>query len=288
MPGFEHFKNVCSLIYLEEKNHIYVIRNEKYWKGCDLHSSTRITQEMFQKFNAKLIATNVLKSKKLHNIQQYGEFLLQENPVEALVEKWNRDGRDAANYGTRVHKFIETFFKYQNENVFDNLPEDLMIDILSFQQVYDSQIKRKWQPFMFEMAIFDRDYPIAGSVDALFVKKDVVQESEIKSVIMCDWKTSKKDFEFEANSYCKSAQGPFNFLPDCKLSRYRMQQNIYRYILEKSKNEYNVKVEEMYLCVLIKNEKKCKLIKIDRLEDSIIEAGLEYYFQKIKSNFKKK
>lgn len=279
LQGESYFKDTLPLITLRESDHTYIIRNDEFHEGVLLHSTTKIVQSMFSPFLAHVIAKNIVKSKNPATIAKYKSILNGSDSPELLVNKWKDAGVLAAKYGTNVHKYIETFLlHFENEDYRENInmSGEYIKDISSFKDFYDTiVVPQKWTPFILEMAIFDRDYPIAGSVDAIF---KVAAEKD--RFIMCDWKTSKTSLRLEGKkNYGKYGKGPLSKMKDNKINRYFLQQNIYRYILEKKKNCYNIVITDMYLCVLVKN-KHFEFIPVDFIDNCIIEQVIEHYLQK--------
>nr|WIE95415.1 hypothetical protein [Microctonus hyperodae filamentous virus] len=286
--AIQHFYETLNLITLDESTHTYSIRDKLYWPDQQrLYSSTQICQRLFQPFMANVIAHNICRSKNAATREKYADILAREDPETELKKKWQLEGQQAAKFGTALHKYIENFYK-SSTTTDDNivLDSNLQKQIDTFQQFHEAHVATQWQPFIMEMAIFDRDYPICGTIDSLFITKtQTYNENLMKnggkkiSVIMCDWKTCKQDLFLPCKYRVTYGRGPLADLPDTKINRYALQQNIYRYILEKDINNYNVIVEEMYLVCFIKDgEGGYRKVPVERFDNRLVEKCILYFF----------
>jgi len=84
---------------------------------------------------------------------------------------------------------------------------------------------------------------IAGTVDFVARHAD-------DTVSIYDWKRSEKvihaDGNIQRNSY-QTQEGPLGDLDDSRFSRYSIQQNLYKWLLE---SKYGCRVRSMHLVVL--------------------------------------
>ena len=110
-----------------------------------------------------------------------------------------------------------------------------------------------------EKKIYYPKYNVAGTVDCLFKNSD-------GNYVMVDWKRSKKLIVKGTNQPDKRGfqieiEGLTN-LSNCSYYRYCIQQNMYKYILEK---EYNITISEMILAVLHENYPNYHTIKLPEM-----------------------
>ena len=81
-----------------------------------------------------------------------------------------------------------------------------------------------WRAFRTEWVIFGEEENIAGSID-------LTAQNATGQLALIDWKrTSSLDSKFFSPW---KMLPPLNHVPDCAVWHYRLQLNIYRYILEK-------------------------------------------------------
>ena len=163
----------------------------------------------------------------------------------AKLEEWDYAGSLARETGTFLHKQIENHFhKIPTENIFHfkyngirRTPKediDISKEISFFKNFLSTE---KVNPFRTEWRIYDKNLEIAGTID--FICKN-----EGKYDIY-DWKRSKK-VSPHAKVYSYGLNG-LEEVPDTSYYHYCLQQNLYKYILEKN---YGISVNAMYLVVL--------------------------------------
>lgn len=172
------------------------------------------------------------------------------NQVEAakLREVWESKGAIASQAGTFLHKQIEDYLNGKQ------IP-DLLCDVcyngnfVKHNETVD--ISREWSyfkaferntvfhPFRTEWRIYDADARIAGTLDFVCCCPDGTYE-------IYDWKRSNKIDPTERNPWANGLNG-LERLTDTSYIHYCLQQNLYRYMLQKN---YGIKVSRMNLVVL--------------------------------------
>ena len=231
--------------------------------GVDFRSVSNVVGMFFKEFDAVGISLK----------KCYG------NEVEAakLREVWESKGAIASQAGTFLHKQIEDYLNGKQ------LP-DLLCDV-SYNGNYVKcnetvDISREWsyfkaferntvfRPFRTEWRIFDADARIAGTLD--FVCECVDGTYEIY-----DWKRSNKIFPTERNPWASGLNG-LEHLTDTSYIHYCLQQNLYRYMLEKN---YGIKVSRMNLVVLHPELPTYKVVPVPPME-----RELNIILNKIKFN----
>lgn len=160
----------------------------------------------------------------------------QQDVVEEFIK--NRD--EAAEKGTYLHGQIEHFLKGEE---FD--AEIREFDL--FKKFYEQVILPKGFEFVeAEKRILLEEYNVAGTVDALFKKPNRDE------YILLDWKRSKKLVidGFPRKYGYGYALSELSHLDNSSYYKYALQQNVYKYILEK---KYGLLVSSMNLIVLHEN-----------------------------------
>ena len=160
---------------------------------------------------------------------------------------------EAAEKGTFLHKQIEN---YLTCNEFNNDSKEFDF----FLQFYENEIKKRNLVFFdAERRIHSNKYNVAGTIDCLLKKNDKDE------YVMLDWKRSKKliiDGRPRIFGY-GYALSELNYLDNSSYYKYCLQQNIYKYIIEK---ENSIKISSMQLVVLHENYSKYEIVKVKEME----------------------
>jgi hypothetical protein len=165
-----------------------------------------------------------------------------------LREVWESKGAVASQAGTFLHKQIEDYLNgksvpdllcdvcYEGEYV--RLSE--RVDI-SREWNYFKAFERdvKFVPFRTEWRVYDAETRMAGTLDFVCACADGTYE-------IYDWKRSNKIDPTEVNRWSSGVNG-LEHITDTSYTHYCLQQNLYRYMLEKN---YGIKVSRMNLVVL--------------------------------------
>lgn len=263
--NLQHFKNK-NFVTLQHYNHEYIINDKEgfnLWKDVKLTSASKISGSLYI-FPAKTIATKIISSVKKND--KYDHFKQFPNGVELLMQHWTDIGKLAAQKGTLLHTLIENFFLHgqidKDYEYGDDVLANVSIELKKFQYFFENYIKKNdLLPIQLEFSIIDRDYPIVGTFDSLFANYPLSYQGGGKLVVtMFDWKTCNK-----------------KKLDDKTYKKYELQQNIYKYILEKEKNQYNIVVKDMYLVIFnnFSDEKEYILRKVEHLLPIYVEHCIE-------------
>ena len=191
------------------------------------------------------------------------------NEVEAakLREAWESKGCVASQAGTFLHKQIEDYLNGKE------IPE-LLCDV-SYQGEYVKMnervdISREWSyfkaferntrftPFRTEWRVYDADTFMAGTLDFVCECSDGTYE-------IYDWKRSNKIDPAERNPWANGFNG-LEHLTDTSYSHYCLQQNLYRYMLQKN---YGIKVSRMNLVVLHPDLPAYRVVPIPPMEREV-------------------
>jgi hypothetical protein len=202
-------------IEFQEEGHVYTICGDRGYTSC-----TTWTKSFFEKFNPDAILDKMMSSPNWTTSKYFGK------DRQTIKDEWSANGKQAAEFGTAMHKHIELFYKGAP------LPPIVSIELAYFNRFQSDH--PELVPFRTEMMIYDEDIKICGSVDMLFRNED-------NTLSIYDWKFSK---EIQTNSYGKKGLGPMSELNDCNTTHYSLQLNLYREILEK---KYGFVIREMVL-----------------------------------------
>jgi ATP-dependent exoDNAse (exonuclease V) beta subunit len=223
-----------QFISFEPTKHIYKVNNEEYI------SVTTVIHNYFPKFDPDKVIKKMMNSKNWSSSPYFGM------STESIKNKWNSNGKSAADSGTILHESIENYY-LSNQKIISTDP--------FFNQFLKFHNDHKLSPYRTEWRIFSDDHKIAGSIDIVFCGS---KEGIVK---IYDWKKCKK-IHF-TNSY-EHGLHPLEHFPHCNHSHYTLQLNIYKYILE---NYYGLFVEE--LAIIVFSEDNYQKIVLDDKQDDI-------------------
>lgn len=193
--------------------------------------------------------------------------------AQQLKEQWECVGQKASFAGTHLHKQIEDFlngddymapmcrFTYDG----DFIHEDTIINIdkeIEFFMKFAEEVD--FTPFRTEWRVFDEELGMAGTIDLTCSRKDGTFE-------FYDWKRSRSLIDDNGN-VCKINK--FNLcginglehIADCSYWHYTLQQNLYKYIVEKC---YGLKISAMHLVVLHPDYNRYHIIEVPDMPHEI-------------------
>ena len=151
--------------------------------------------------------------------------MLHDNEILVL---WDRKRDHAANSGTWMHAMLEHALNgYQIEA--GPMEAELRAAIRVLGNIGDVHV------FRTEWCVHAPEEDLAGSIDL------VLKIKTKNEFILLDWKRSEK-LQSKYNAYGKNMKVPLDHVPDCQGEHYRLQLNIYRWVLEKY---YDIKVVRM-------------------------------------------
>lgn len=216
-------------IDFEPEEHIYLYQGRER-----LLPVSNLAGWFFDEFDALRTAENQWKYKGID--------------IEESLNGWDYCGKQASEVGTFVHAQTESYFKdgtfethypftYQGQQETISLEKEKQ-QFLHFVEDYHIQ------PYRQEWPVYDKDLNIAGTIDLICRESD-------GSFTIYDWKRSRK----VVNDLGQPITEAFNqrmskngiCLPDTIFYHYCVQQNLYRYMLEK---HYGIKVKALNLVVL--------------------------------------
>lgn len=230
-----------------EKEHIYMLND------TEMRSVSSIVAMFFREFD-----TVGISLKKC-----YGN----ETEAAKLREVWESKGSVASQAGTFLHKQIED---YLNGKEIPDLLCDVCYEGNYVKCRHTLDISREWSyfkaferntpfiPFRTEWRIYDTDARMAGTLDFVCACPDGTYE-------IYDWKRSNKIDPAERNPWANGLNG-LEHLTDTSYSHYCLQQNLYRYMLEKN---YGIKVSRMNLVVLHPELPSYRVVSIPPMEHEV-------------------
>ena len=168
--------------------------------------------------------------------------------VEEMLDRWDRCRRMASEVGTFMHLQTERYFR---DGVFDTVysfvdgeatvPVSIEREKAHFLRFVE---EHRIRPYRQEWPIYDLDLNIAGTVDMICREDD-------GSFTIYDWKRSGKVVDAAGVPLTEGFNGKTGFngisLPDTPFYHYCIQQNLYRYMLQR---DYGIRVGGMNLVVL--------------------------------------
>jgi hypothetical protein len=245
-----------------EYGHKYEVLTDKNSKYT---SVTTWIHQLFPKFNADEIITNIMKSKSWGPGHKYWGMTAEE-----IKQSWTNNGNAVATAGTNMHYNIECFMN--NCNLSSGYTHKDLLDyyLNNSNDKYDYD---EWQfflnfikdfphlkPYRTEWLIYDEDVKLSGSIDMVYENAD-------GTLSIYDWNSSK---EISGdNVYNKFAIEPeIKHIPDTNFWHYSLQLNLYKKLLER---KYGKKVKDLYLVRLHPNHpnKTYELIPVPSLDKEI-------------------
>lgn len=190
-------------------------------------------------------------------------------PIYESLDKWDRIGRQASEVGTFVHLQIENYFKtgtYESVYYFNDNGKIQPINIAEeMKQFKNFVVDFKIKPYRQEWPIYDTDINVAGTID-------LICKNGNGNYVIYDWKRSGKVVDNMGNPKIRGYNGKTScrgiVVPDTSYYRYCIQQNLYRYILEKN---YGIRIEGMYLVVLYPENTRYFCVNVPFMDEIIGE-----------------
>lgn len=230
-------------VIFERLSHVYII------DGVQYKAVSNIISALFPSFDA----------------DYWAEIKANERGVDPqqVKEEWDANGQKSREAGVFLHQQIENYFlnlplchlyHFQYNGIFVENDEtiDIQREFNFFKQfLQDNPIT----PYRTEWKIFDRTTKIAGTVDLICKNGDGYD--------LYDWKRSSKIHD--TISYGCGFDG-LTHLTNTTLNHYKLQQNLYRYILE---NQYGMNIKSMKLVVLHPDFNSYEIIDVERMDNEI-------------------
>lgn len=236
-----------SHISFEESGHTYTVDGIG-----EMASVSSIVAQFFKPFNARFWSIRKCDGDGIKAAQ--------------LREEWDFKGFSAVQVGTFLHKQIERYlngFEIEKECLVDFVGtflkknEQVRID-KEWSYFQDFVEQTAFTPFRTEWSVYDAEARMAGTIDLVCACEDGSYE-------IYDWKRSCKVDPYEKNRRSNGLNG-LGHLKDTTYIHYCLQQNLYRYMLEKN---YGIRISRMNLVVLHPKLPKFQVVAIPRMEKEV-------------------
>jgi hypothetical protein len=252
MPSSFKLDVLKKLEHLNDPNFSFDSRKHRYtYNGTQYTSVTTFLKNFTKPFD------NEFRSQKKSEESGF--------PKEWIQNEWKNSASTANNLGTCVHLWIENYFN----KVHQDLPTDLEVinRINKFNNIYAKHLY-KLEPVKFETRIFSKKYPLAGTIDSLFLYKS--------SLIIIDYKTNA-DFKHDGHPKGKFQKllEPFEEYYSNHLNDYSIQIALYSLILR----EWGLDVKGGYL-LHIGPEDEAVFYKTHNFVDKLEKYLENYKFKK--------
>lgn len=219
-----------SHITFDEGPHIYTIDGDS-----DYTSVTTWNHSHFPHFDADKIIDKMMKSRNWTNSKYFGM------TPEQIKKLWKKNGREAAEAGTKMHYDIECFYnECPNEN---NSTEYKYFKEFEHNRTKEGGFGENMIPYRTEWMIWDKDLKLAGSIDMIYENADGTLD-------IYDWKRCKEIKKL--NKWESAKNNLISHLPNCNFWHYSLQLNTYKAIIER---HYGKKIKNMFLVCLHPNNK---------------------------------
>jgi hypothetical protein len=192
-------------------------------------------------------------------------------PQGQVLEEWDAKGTCSREGGTFMHLQIENYYKglpYQQQFPFKYRGKYVHIDeVITIEQEYSQFMEflknHRFKPFRTEWSIYDEDLKVAGTIDMIHKHGNIFD--------IYDWKLSHNIIGYmgdpiTVDKYGHKGLDELNQIDDTQYWHYCIQQNLYRYILEKN---YGIKVEKMYLVVFCDDRNEYSKLDVPYMYETI-------------------
>lgn len=230
---------------------------------CDV--STRLVKSIFK----KILSSSTVDEKQSRYekivIECMREFenenikTVLENASFRVVELWEKESLSSKKDGISLHEYIENKIRDLNFVQREKKQHFLGFDIF-FEEWKKSNFVKE-----IEYKIYDHEKKIVGCVDAIF-------KNDKDETILVDWKLVN---DFDCKTRFDKCKSPLEHLPANNNTKYALQMNLYKYILEKKSNGYDINIDYMYIIKFLKNFKLFEIQPIKILNN--IETCIDEY-----------
>lgn len=221
-----------SKITFRETDHVYIV------DGIPFDSVTTFVKNSFPQFDAEFHAKRKAEALGITK--------------EAVLEMWDKKGKDSREQGTAMHKKIESYYLGK---------EPSTDDTFELFKIFANKITLK--PYRTEWAVYDWEQKIAGTID--FVD---YQNGEYT---IYDWKRSdkliaKNGLPIKNSQYGEKALPPIENLDNSPYYHYALQLSLYKYILEKN---YGITVSKLRLGIFHPSYNKPYVLEMPYMQNEI-------------------
>src|ERR1044071_2432650 len=247
-------------IAFTESDHRYYLcgpdQEETERLSQDLVSVTTLKHGYEQVFQPRKKAQEMAEKKTLAKNPKYAELLKnvpQQQWADCLVRKWENDGKEASELGTKMHARLEAFVNSVNSVNSD--PTDEVQTEYEYGLQFLRQVYKQYSlvPYRTEWMVYTDDFDdvptvsvrqdnnnnsenllgplrLCGSIDLVLAPESQLQNTgRATDVVICDWKRSKK---LELIDRYKTMRNELSVFPGGNGTGYSIQVNTYKWILE--------------------------------------------------------
>lgn len=222
-------------VSLEEEGHSYTVRraaDDSLVDTTGLVSVTTFSESLFPYFDGPAVIRKMRPETRETKYAGLSD--------EEILKFWSRKGERAARLGTRMHSYIEEYFR---NLMTGGSPEDLprtpppeldepgssgvVVMPRVFAKVAQSLSERQLVLIDVEKCVYDHELRMAGTIDAIF------RQETTGDVWIIDWKR-RPDYTI-SSPFEKGLRGtPAEQLDSCHASKALIQLNLYRGILKRA------------------------------------------------------
>ncbi|MDJ0836293.1 MAG: hypothetical protein QNK37_07220 [Acidobacteriota bacterium] len=206
--------------------------------GVEYTSVTTVISHFFPKFDSERIARNCAGKGKYQGMS-----------AEEVEARWKKNADESADKGTLFHQTVEDFL---SQGTLSENP-----DFLAWRRWYETAGAKMGKPARLEWTIFDEEYRVAGTLDALF-------QSPKGPYFLMDWKR-KRHMARQPYRPGDNGLGPLTHIPNCDFAKAALQLNTYRWMLAR---RYDVRVKAMGL-VQVHPDSGLNTHRVGFLEDDV-------------------
>jgi hypothetical protein len=244
--AFAHAHPRDKRIRFVEDSHTYYIDGDS--KG--IVSTTGFIHAFFPHFDPLATISTMMGSPNWEKSKYYGQ------TAKEIMDGWSASGKEASGAGTNMHLAIEQFLNGAYKEID---PAVFLTKEWEYFQNFWRDVHEDLEPYRTEWEVWDSDLRLTGSIDMIFRRKSTGE------FLIYDWKRSK---EIKMDNKWETGHAPVDHLPHCNYWHYSLQLNIYRWFLE---THYGLKISDLALVILHPNNKNYQLIKVNRMEDEVLE-----------------
>jgi hypothetical protein len=202
-------------LHFEEESHTYEV------DGRPLDSVSKKLGQFYESFDKYAVVGPYTAKWNKNN---------PDNPKteEEVLEEWDRKRIEAAERGTKIHLFAESY---------PDFPEAKWPEEQGIIEWYDS-LPDHYEVVCLELQMFGSYY--AGTADIILLN------TKTGNLVIADWKTNKDLFK---NFRGKRMKSPFKMMLDSPYNHYKLQLNHYKMMIE---DMTPFTVEDMW-CIWLKS-----------------------------------
>lgn len=256
-----------------EYSHKYFVKwdTDKFDDGVNTLSVSGLVGQYFPKFDALEIAT------KVFNGRNYAKGKYKGMTIKEICDMWSNAGKLASTQGTLGHAVLEC---YENGLDIGDTNQNCRVvkQYLEWRNKQTTLVPYRTEFRMFSSAA----EKVTGTADLLMVAADHPPPSKCKhtlSLWLVDHKFSK---EIKTSNFYENGNGVCSSMPACNYSKYTLQQNAYKHLLEtyyggmvfNGHTYKHTKIVDMQLVVMHDTRDEAQVVPIPNIT-YIIEQMME-------------